>query len=188
MARADSSAKALVKAAIRSRCHLIAQRYPDQNLDRLHGSNGKWLVLCEELFEEVCCEFTIRKLDLTPGEIRAIFDAEWVSQVTYELVTKPARPRRRNAQRAAHQFGSCSPDLIEQAGTPIPGGAAPSISTSLQSTTSSMAPATNSNTMCAVLENVQVRNSGSPVETMSSAHVSNARGSRAPTWFRTVLN
>ncbi|EMF17395.1 uncharacterized protein SEPMUDRAFT_122781, partial [Sphaerulina musiva SO2202] len=152
------------------------------------GSNGKWLVLCEELFEEVCCEFTIRKLDLTPGEIRAIFDAEWVSQVTYELVTKPARPRRRNAQRAAHQFGSCSPDLIEQAGTPIPGGAAPSISTSLQSTTSSTAPATNSNTMCAVLENVQVRNSGSPVETMSSAHVSNARGSRAPTWFRTVLN
>jgi len=59
------------------------------------GSNGKWLVLCEELFEEVCCEFTIRKLDLTPGEIRAIFDAEWVSQVTYGTCgdTLPAATR-----------------------------------------------------------------------------------------------
>ncbi|PPJ55811.1 hypothetical protein CBER1_01596 [Cercospora berteroae] len=64
------------------------------------GSNGKWLVLCDELFEEVCDDFTVRKLDISLAEKRALFDAEWVSQVTYELITKPARPRRRNANRS----------------------------------------------------------------------------------------
>lgn len=64
--------------------------------------------------------FTLR--DISLAEKRALFDAEWVSQVTYgmtdpslcsvklraenatdlltELITKPARPRRRNANRA----------------------------------------------------------------------------------------
>ncbi|KAM3415273.1 hypothetical protein BST61_g8803 [Cercospora zeina] len=65
-----------------------------------NGSNGKWLVLCDELFEEVCDDFTVRKLDISLAEKRVLFDAEWVSQVTYELITKPARPRRRNANRS----------------------------------------------------------------------------------------
>ncbi|KAF2209275.1 hypothetical protein CERZMDRAFT_100480 [Cercospora zeae-maydis SCOH1-5] len=128
MARADSSSKALIKAAIRSKCHRVAHRYPEQRLHRLQqvdtscGSNGKWLVLCDELFEEVCDDFTVRKLDMSLAEKRVLFDAEWVSQVTYgtvglppcspqppaeyaadvhkELITKPARPRRRNANHS----------------------------------------------------------------------------------------
>ncbi|CZT17128.1 uncharacterized protein RCC_02960 [Ramularia collo-cygni] len=99
MARADSSPKAIVKAAIRSRCHVIAKRYPHQRLERLHGSNVKWLVLSEELFDEVCSEFTIQKLDMDRAEKRALFDADWVPQVTYELITKPSRPRRRRSQQ-----------------------------------------------------------------------------------------
>lgn len=45
----------------------------------------KWLVLSDELFDEVCSEFTIKKLELSHEEKRALFDADWVPQVTYEL-------------------------------------------------------------------------------------------------------
>ena len=117
--QATDFVQALIKAAIRSKCHVIAERYGDEGLDlhKLHGSHVRWLVLSEELFTEVCSEFTVQKLDMNVADKRAIFDLEWVPQVTYELVTKPGRPRRRrrqfiNSNSATYSTQSAESDMI----------------------------------------------------------------------------
>lgn len=109
--------QAIIKAAIRTKCHVIARRYEHQRLERLHGSNVKWLVLSDELFDEVCSDFTIRKLDMSRQQKRAMFDAEWVSQVTYELITKPARPRRGRQQSSGDGTSSQSQEYLTERDT-----------------------------------------------------------------------
>ncbi|KAI5370626.1 hypothetical protein Slin14017_G015050 [Septoria linicola] len=187
MARADSSSKALIKAAIRSE---RAELTRDGS-----GSNGKWLVLCDELYEEVCTEFTVRKLDIGPLEKRALFDAEWVSQVTYELITKPARPKRRNAQRANTERATdsvepvsssqrmCSPMIADLATVRV------STPTPSSTFTSSTYPTEQGLGFRTVNYNPPPRSSPEGQDKhVSQAVTSIGRESDQPAWYRTVMN
>ncbi|KAK4495333.1 hypothetical protein PRZ48_013664 [Zasmidium cellare] len=100
-----------MSAAVRTNCHIIARRYEHQRLETLHGSNVKWLVLSDELFEQVCEDFTIRRLSISREAKRSLFDAECVSQITYELITKPARPRRAQQSRSQERAADSGVDF-----------------------------------------------------------------------------